>query len=226
MDRTTKYLDAVSGTNISSASMCLLASALSNCLPVPPDGVGVSLRVHESGVKWKRDLKITKWLHARKTSGRSEGDKNRSLPLHVPDNDDLDATALASSPEPNTHTDTHKQTQITTTAFSSLSSNSFRDIRNSQRENGPRQISFGDKSDGPPMDVTTALGRQTGHKGSECFKTQQSAHWDYMHYRTGYEIASSHKLVLIHAAHCQCSSRFAKIHCEANSLSVQEPASH
>ena len=133
---------------------------------------------------------------------------------------------VQNSTHTHTHTDTHKQTQITTTAFSSLSSNSFRDIRNSQRENGPRQISFGDKSDGRPMDVTTALGCQTGHKGSECFKTQQSAHWDYMHYRTGYEIASSHKLVLIHAAHCQCSSRFAKIHCEANSLSVQEPASH
>lgn len=47
-----------------------------------------------------------------------------------------------------------------------------------------------------------------------------------MHYRTGYEIASSHKLVLIHVAHYQCSCRFAKVHCEANSLSVREPTNH
>lgn len=52
MDRTTKYhLGAVSGINIHSASICLLASALSSCLPAPPDGVGVSLKVHESGVE-------------------------------------------------------------------------------------------------------------------------------------------------------------------------------
>lgn len=152
------------------------------------------------------------------------GEKNRCLPLHVPDNDDLDATALASSPELNTHTQTHtSKHKAQQPHFPLFQTDSFCSIRNSQWENGYHQISFGYKSDGSPMDVTTALGRQTGHKGSERFKTQQSAHWDYMHYRTGYEIASSHKLVLIHVAHYQCSCRIAKVHCEANSLSVREP---
>lgn len=150
---------------IHSASICLLVSGLYSCLPVPPDGVGVSLKVHESGME-KRP-KNNKMAPCKKNVG-VRGDKNRCLPLHVPDNDDLDATALASSPELNTHT--HEQTQSTTTTFSTLSNGKSSLNKKQPVRKWHHQISFGYKSDGSQMDVTTALGRQTGHKAQSVLK--------------------------------------------------------